>query len=224
PIVRSARARGPRCMQHGCTGAARGFCVAVQVVARGTRRARCGRMNKLSLVIGLGLVAAGCDDGGKNSYHRPEVDSSPHLAAKSCSLPEGGDTSAVARVGGTLGTVQTCWVYSDGTVRVEMDATPKATLIVNGAQQTVGDDGRVDVTVALDPSLMRAPIASAIGDGAGITAPAVALRLEPPGAAPIEGRLEVSLGEAAGRRARMLLGAVPSGAGLPRGESPPEIV
>lgn len=177
-------------------------------------------MNK-TIVIALCVVAA-CDGEDRNG-RRPEVDASPHLAAKSCDLPKG-DTSTVARVGGTLGKVEVCWVFADGTVRVELDATPRASLTIGGVKQTVPDDGHVDATIELDPALLRAPVASAIGDGAGITAPPVALELDPPGAAPIKGTLEVSLGDAAARRTRTLLAALPSGAPLPRGTNPPAIV
>lgn len=180
-------------------------------------------MNKM-IVLALGVVAA-CDGEDRNN-RRGNVDESPHLVARSCDLPKG-DTSTVARVGGTLGKVDVCWVYSDGTVRVQLDATPRATLSVDGVKQTVADDGHADVTIHLDGALLRAPVASAIGDGAGITAPSVALELDPPGSAPIKGTLEVSLGDAAARRTRTLLAAVPTGAALPRAElgaAPPDIV
>jgi hypothetical protein len=180
-------------------------------------------MKRAILIGGLCAVAAGCDDGDRNG--KRGADTSPHLAAKSCALPQG-DAGTVARVGGSLGKVDVCWVYSDGTVRVELDATPKAQLIAGGAKQVVPDDGRADVTIDLDPALLRAPIASAIGDGAGISAPAVAVRLEPAGAAPIEGTLEVAFGDAAARRTRALLAAVPTGATLPLGDlgaAPPQV-
>jgi len=179
-------------------------------------------MNKRLLL--LLCAAAACDGDDRNGPRT--ADKSPHLAAQSCALPKG-DSSTVARVGGSLGKVDVCWVFSDGTVRVELDATPAGTLTINGAKQTVGDDGKADVTIDLDPPLLRAPLASAIGDGAGITAPAVAVQLDPPGAPPIKGTLEIALGDAAARRTRALLGALPSGATLPRSElgaTPPEIV
>jgi hypothetical protein len=172
------------------------------------------------------LGAAAACDGGHGGARGAAPDASPHLAAKSCGLPAG-NADVVAKIGGSLGKIEVCWVYSDGTVRVELDATPKAVLTAGDVKQTVGDDGKAEVTIGLDDALLRAPIASAIGDGAGISVPAVNVKLEPPGAAPINGTLEVELGDAAQRRTRALLAAVPTGAALPRtalGPNPPDVV
>jgi hypothetical protein len=180
------------------------------------------------ILTGLCMAAAGCSDGDRNAPHGGrEVDTSPHLAAKSCDMPKGNNMPDTAKVGGTLGAIEVCWIYSDGTVRIELDATPKAKLFVDGVAQIVPADGRAIVTVDLDAALLRAPVASAIGDGAGITSPAVALKLEPvAGAKPIEGKLEIALGDAAADRTRALLAAVATGAVLPRtdlGPTPPAI-
>ena len=179
------------------------------------------------LVLALGAIAA-CDSahGSSNAARGAAADPSPHLAATSCGLPSG-NADVVAKVGGSFGKVDVCWVYSDGTVRVELDATPKAVLTAGGAKQTVGDDGKAEVTIDLDGALLRAPIASAIGDGAGIAAAPTSVKLEPPGAPPITGTLDVTLGDAAAKRTHALLAAIPSGAALPRaalGATPPAVV
>jgi hypothetical protein len=183
-------------------------------------------MNKTIASILL-CAAAACDSAhGSSSRAGGAPDTSPHLSAKSCGLPSG-NTDVVAKLGGSFGKVDVCWVYSDGTVRVELDATPKGVLTVAGAKQTVGDDGKAEATVGLDGALLRAPIASAIGDGAGITVPPTDVKFEPPGATPITGTFELSLGDAAAKRTHQLLAAVPTGAALPRtalGPNPPDVV
>jgi hypothetical protein len=183
---------------------------------------------RTTIFTSLCLAAAtGCSSHDRNAQASgPTGDPTPHLSLQSCELPRG-DMPPVARIGGSFGKVQTCWMYTDGTVHIEADATPGATLIVGGARQQVPADGKAILTADLDAALLRAPVAAAIEDGAGISAPPIAVRLEPPGGAKaIEGTIEVTLGDAAVQRARALLAAVSAGAALPRGElgaTPPAI-
>jgi hypothetical protein len=178
-------------------------------------------MNR-SLATTLVLGLAACGGGG---HHGP--DPSPHLEVTGCQLPSGSGVLN-ARLDSPLGAVPYCWVYPDGTVKVTLDATPGATLKVDGTARTVGADGRAEVTVALDGALLRAPIAAAVSGGASDAAPPpTRLRLEPEGAAPIEGELRVVLGRSATDRTRAMLAAVAAGTQLPRaalGTSPPPVV
>jgi len=170
-------------------------------------------------ILLAGLAACG---GG---HHGP--DTSPHLKVSGCALPSGSGVLST-RLESPLGGDGYCWVFPDGTVKVRLEATPGATLVVDGERRSVAPDGRTEVTIPIDAALLRAPIAAAVSGAASDVATApTKLRLEPKGAAPIEGELKVVLGAAGAGRTRAILAAVSSGTQLPRatlGKTPPPVV
>jgi hypothetical protein len=174
------------------------------------------------VVVGVGV---GCKGGGDHGARpTPAADHSPHLEVRSCVLP--GGKSSTGHLAGTLGSVDVCWIDAAGSAGIELSATPKGTLTVDGVAQTVPDGGVATVTFDVVPALLRAPVQQAISGS--ISAPTLAVRLVPPdGGRAIEGTLQLVVGNDAIVRTRALLTAVGTGVGLPRarlGATPPAIV
>jgi hypothetical protein len=179
-----------------------------------------------SLLIPL-LVLAACDSDGRGPGWHRAPSKSPHVALRDCALPDGnGPTPPIAKLSGDFGSQEYCWMFGDGTIKMSIEATPGAKLTVGADSQTVPDDGLAQVVIDLDASILPVDVASMLEGGGHVPHQQLAVKLEPPTGAPIDGTIEVDVSDALAERARTMLEGVPKGAPVPRKElaNAPEVV
>jgi hypothetical protein len=110
---------------------------------------------------------------------------------------------------GDLGKVDYCWAWSDGSIRIGWTGSLGGKLTVGDQTVEMGKDGKAQISYPLRPMIVRAPIRSALSDGAGITTqvPIVFAR----GSEKIEGKLSIDLSGAAKDITKMLFKDVSGG-------------
>ncbi len=113
---------------------------------------------------------------------------------------------------GDFGKIDYCWAWSDGSIRLGWTGSVGGKLTVGDQTVDIGKDGKAQVVYSLRPLILRAPIRSALSDGAGIatTVPFVFAK----GAVKLEGKLSIDLAGAAKDITKALFRDVGSGTAI----------
>lgn len=147
------------------------------------------------------------------TFTKPAGSGKPFLRLAECAMSTGtGSSDAAALDAGEYGQQKYCWLWSDGAIRIRVAGSSGATVTVGDVSATVGADGHAQLVYPVRPLLLRAPVRSAISDGAGVTE-TVPIRLTK-GDAKLEGQLAIDLSSAAKALSRKLLAE-----GLPQDKS-----
>lgn len=142
------------------------------------------------------------------TFTKPPGAGKPFVRIAECK--SSGTSSGHAKLdAGDLGKVDYCWAWSDGNIRVVWKGSVGGKLTVGDQTVDIGKDGKVEIAYPLRPLLLRAPVRSALSDGAGIATQVPVMFAK--GTTKLEGKLTIDLSRAAGDLTKVLFSDAASG-------------
>ena len=147
------------------------------------------------------------------TFTKPAGAGKPYLRLGTCGYPSNNPGSVAVKVeGGPLGRADHCWVWSDAAIRLRIEGPIGSAVTIGDQTATIGPDGGAELAVSLRGVILRAPVTTAIGDGAGLGLE-VPVRLTR-GETTLDGTLAIDVARAAKDLSRRLFTAVTTGVPL----------